>query len=150
MQGMAELLKHQAVIQLRQEEELDVSFLTETHAKSYYSFHSEGHMFVVNGNNKDKWSGVTAVLAPHILPYVKNVIQHSSRILQVTISARSGDVHFLGVYVPHDKSVVEIKKIPFWDKLLEVVGNTPGPEPLYVLGDFNVRLRVEERKSTAS
>ena len=141
VQGMAELLKHQAVLQLRAEHALDVLFLTETHAKSYYSFHSDGHLFVVNGNSTDKWSGVTAVLAPHIIPYVKNIIQHTSRILQVTISARSGDVHLIGVYVPHDKSEVENKKLPFWDRLTEVISIIPSPEPVYVIGDYNVRLQ---------
>ena len=141
VQGMAELLKHQAILQLRAEQSLDVLFLTETHAKSYYSFHSDGHLFVVNGNAKDKWSGVTAVLAPHILPYVKNIIQHSSRILQIIISARSGDVHLIGVYVPHDKSEVEVRKLPFWDRLTEVISVIPSPEPVYVLGDYNVRLQ---------
>ena len=148
VQGMAELLKHQAVLQLRQEYNLDVLFLTETHSKSYYSFHSEGHLFVVNGNHQDRWSGVTAVIAPHILPYVKNIVQHNSRILQVTISARSGDVHFVGVYIPHDKSEIEIKKTPFWDKLVEVLDNIPGPEPFYVIGDFNVRLKGRGKEET--
>ena len=106
MQGMSELLKHQAVVQLRVERALDVLFLTETHTKSYYSFHSEGHLFVVSGNSEDKWSGFTAVLALDILPYVKNIVQHSPRILQTTNSARSGDVHFIGVNIPHDKSKV--------------------------------------------
>ena len=148
VQGMAELLKHQAVLQLRQEYNLDVLFLTETHSKSYYSFHSEGHLFVVNGNHQDRWSGVTAVIAPHLVPYVKNIVQHSSRILQVTISARSGDVHSIGVYIPHDKSEVEVKKTPFWDQLVEVLDSIPGPEPFYVIGDFNVRLQGRGKEET--
>ena len=47
----------------------------------------------------------------------------------------------MGVYIPHDKSEVEVRKLPFWDKLLEVISRIPGPEPFYVLGDFNVRLQ---------
>ena len=148
VQGMAEILKHQAALQLCRDYFLEVLFLTETHSKSYYSFHSEGYMFVVNGNSRDRWSGVTAVIAPNILPYVKNIIQHTSRILEIVISARAGDVHLIGVYAPHDKSEVEIKKTPFWDRLLEVVSTIPGPEPYYVVGDFNVRLQGRKSDET--
>ena len=112
VRGMAELLKHQAVLSLRQEYDFDVLFLTETHAKSYYSFHSEGHLAVVSGNTKEKWAGVTAVIAPHIIPYVQNIIQHTARILQIALSARSGDIHFIGIYAPHHRTEVEQQKLP--------------------------------------
>ena len=113
MRGMSELLKHQAVLTLRQEYAIEVLLLTETHAKSYYSFHSEGHLVVVNGNTKDKWA-VTAVIAPHVIPYVKNLIPHTARILQITVAARSEDIHFIGVYAPHDGTEVEQQKLPYW------------------------------------
>ena len=57
VQGMAELLKHQAVLGLMKARALDVLILTETRAISYYSFQSEGYSFIVNGNNKDKFAG---------------------------------------------------------------------------------------------
>ena len=120
---------------------LDVLFLTETHAKSYSSFHSEGHFVVVNGNTKGKWAGVTAVIAPHITPYVKNIIHHTARILQITIAAMSGDIHFIGVYAPHDRTEVDQQKLPFWEKLSDIVNHIPCPEPYFILGDFNVRLQ---------
>ena len=144
-QGTTELLKHQAVLKLVQQQKLDVLFVTETHAKAYHSFHSESHLFVVNGNTKDKWSGVTAVIAPHIIPFVKNIIQHSSRVLQVTLSTKGGDTHLLGVYAPHDKSDDEIRKQPVWGRLEEIISATPLPEPIFILGDFNVRLQGRHR-----
>ena len=141
VQSSRELLKHQAVLDLRRESSVDVLMLSETHATSYYSFHSEGHLFIVNGNQKDKWGGVTAVLAPRIIPHLKTVIQHTSRIIQVVLASRSGDVHLIGIFAPHDKSDTENKKDPFWDKLTEVISGIPRPEPYYILGDYNVRLQ---------
>ena len=136
-----EILKHQSVLQLLKDTQLDLLFLTETHAKSYYAFHSQHNLFVVNGNSKDKWSGVSAVITRHLQPYIKQVIQHTSRILQITLSSSSGDIHLIGVYVPHDKSDVETRKDPFWQKLEGIVSSIPLPEPYYVIGDFNVRLQ---------
>ena len=98
-------------------------------------------MFIVNGNAKDKWSGVTAVLTPKIIPHLKTVIQHSSRILEIVLACRSGDVHLFGVYAPHDKSDDEVRKAPFWQKLEDAIAKIPQPEPYYVLDDFNVRLQ---------
>ena len=109
-----ELFKHQEVLSLIKEKQLHVLFLTETYAKSYYTFQSEAHLFIVNGNAKDKWSGVTAVLTPKIIPHLKTVIQHSSRILEIVLACRSGDVLLFGVYAPHDKSDDEVRKAPFW------------------------------------
>ena len=141
VQGMAELFKNQEVLSLIQEKQLHVLFLTETHAKSYYTFQSEAHLFIVNGNAKDKWSGVTAVLTPKIIPHLKTVIQHSPRILEIVLACRSGDVHLFGVYAPHDKSDDEVRKAPFWQKLEDAIAKIPQPEPYYVLDDFNVRLQ---------
>ena len=95
VRGMAELLQHQLVLSLRQDYDIDVLFLTETHAKSYYSFHSEGHLVVVlvvvNGNTRDKWAGVRAVIALHTISYVKTILQHTARILQHSRSQVRGN-----------------------------------------------------------
>ena len=80
---------------------------------------------VVNRNTKDKWAEVAAVIAPHIIPYVKTIIQHTARILQITVAARSGDFHFIGVYAPHDRTEVEQQKLPFWEKLSDIVNHIP-------------------------
>ena len=145
---MAELFKHQEVLALIKDKMLDVLFLTETHAKSYYSFNSESHLFIVNGNSKDKWSGVTAVLTPKITPHLKTVIQHSSRILELILRSRSGDIHLIGVYAPHDKSDEEVRKGPFWQKLEDIIAKIPQPEPYYVIGDLNVRLQGRYQSET--
>ena len=141
VQGMAELLKHQAVLGLMKARALDVLILTETRAISYYSFQSEGYTFIVNGNNKDKFAGVTAVVSPQARPFLHQVTQHTNRIIELEFSCKSGNIHIIGVYSPHDKSEDEIKKAPFWDRLQEVVEKIPLPEPVYIIGDFNVRLQ---------
>ena len=141
VQSMAEQLKHQAVLHIIKERALDVLFLTETHATQYHQYKSQHHLFIVNGNNKDKYGGVTAIIPPRTLPFLKEVVQHGSRILQVTLSSSSGDVHFLGVYAPHNKHDLEIVKTPFWEHLENIIARLPRPEPVFIIGDFNVRLQ---------
>ena len=144
VQGMMEILKHQSVLQLLKDTQLDLLFLTETHAKSYYAFHSQQNLFIVNGNNKDKWSGVTAVITPHLQPFIKQVIQHTSRILQITLSSSSGDIHLIGVYAPHDKSDVETRKDPFWQKLEHIVSGIP------LLRHRRLQRQTPEQKQTGT
>ena len=141
VQGMAEILKHQSVLTLLRSRKLDVLFLTETRNTTYHQFTSEGHRFISNGSNKDKFAGVTAIIPPQTLPHLKDVVQHSARILQITLAASAGDVHLIGVYSPHNKRDVETSKLPFWDKLDSVLHKIPQPEPVYIIGDFNVRLQ---------
>ena len=138
---MAELLKHQAVLGLMKARALDVLILTEKRTISYYSFQSEGYSFIVNGNNKDKFAGVTAVVSPQARPFLHQVTQHTNRLIELEFSCKSGNIHIIGVYSPHNKSEDEIKKAPFWDRLQEVVEKIPLPEPVYIIGDFNVRLQ---------
>ena len=66
-------------------------------------------------------------------------MQHTSRHIEVIIEQRVGKAHFHGIYAPHDK-IEEEKKSAFWSKLEEIYQATPLPEPVYILGDFNVRL----------
>ena len=141
VQSMTEVLKHQSVLDLIKVARLDILILTETHAGTYHSFNSEGYLFVVNGNNRDKWAGVTAVISPKIVPYIKTIIQHTSRIIELVVAARSGDMHIIGAYAPHDKLDFESKKQPFWHKLQDIVSIIPSPEPYYLIGDFNIRLQ---------
>ena len=141
VQSMAELLKHQSVLDMIQARAIDVLFLTETHATKYHQSRSQHHLFVVNGNSRDKYAGVTAVLHPRILPFLKGINQHSTRILQITLSVASGDIHLFGVYAPHNKHDLELVKHPFWNTLETIVARLPLPEPVYILGDLNVRLQ---------
>ena len=138
---MAEILKHQQVITMMRQQSLDVLVLTETRGKSYYTYNSEGFLFIVSGSAKDPYAGVTIVVAPSIRPYIQDVTQHSPRVSSVTIAAKSGSMHIFGVYVPHNKMDVDLFKIPFWDQLEDAFSKIPLPEPAYVIGDFNVRLQ---------
>ena len=96
---------------------------------------------MVNGNKRDKYAGVTAVIHPRIMPFLKEINQHSTRILQITLSVSSGDVHLFGVYAPHNKHELDAVKLPFWNTLETIIAKLPLPEPVYVLGDLNVRLQ---------
>ena len=138
---MAEILKHQQVITMMRQQNLDILVLTETRGKSYYTYNSEGYLFIVSGSVQDPYAGVTIVVAPRIRPHIQDVTQHSPRLSSVTIAARSGSMHILGVYAPHNKMDVDLLKIPFWDQLEDAFSKIPLPEPAYVLGDFNVRLQ---------
>ena len=141
VQGMAELLKHQQCLDMMSKQSLEVLFLTETKSTSYYTYNSQSHLFILNGSPHDKYGGVAAIIAPAFRPFVKDIYQHSSRILHLVIACKSGDCHLIGVYAPHDKLDFETVKEPFWLLLQEVLDQIPQPEPVYVLGDFNVRLQ---------
>ena len=141
VQGMAEILKHQQILDMMMEKSLHILILTETRNTSSYTYNSQGYLWVLNGNIKDKYGGVTAVVSPHIRPFVQDIIQHTPRILQITLSLRSGNVHIIGIYAPHDKHDYSSVKLPFWETLQDIVSSIPLPETVYVLGDFNVRLQ---------
>ena len=141
VQGMAELLKRQQCLDMMSKQSLEVLFLTETKSTSYYTYNSQSHLFIVNGSPHDKYGGVAAIIAPAFRPLVKDVFQHSSRILHLVIACKSGDCHLIGVYAPHDKLDFETVKEPFWLLLQEVLDHIPQPEPVYILGDLNVRLQ---------
>ena len=103
VQGKAEILKHQQTIALMTQYGLDILVLTETRSKSYYSYNSQGYQFIVNGSPKEAYAGVTIIIAPHIRPYVQDVIQHSPRLTQITIACQEGNTHVIGAYAPHNK-----------------------------------------------
>ena len=106
---------------------------------------SQGHLFIINGSPKDKYGGVSAIISPSTRPFVKDVFQHSSRILHIVTASQSGDTHFIGVYAPHDKLDFETVKDPFWLLLQSVLDKIAQPEPVYVLGDFYVRLQGRKK-----
>ena len=141
VQGMAELLKHQQCLDMMSKQSLEVLFLTETKSTTYYTYNSQSHLFIINGSPHDKYGGVAAIIAPAFRPFVKDVYQHSSRILHLVVACKSGDCHLIGVYAPHDKLDFETVKEPFWLLLQEVLDQIPQPEPVYILGDLNVRLQ---------
>ena len=141
VQGMAEILKHQQILDMMIDKSIHIMILTETRNHSYYTYNSQGYLWILNGNNQDKYAGVTAVVSPHIRPFVQDVIQHTPRILQLTLSLQSGKVPLPGIYAPHDKHDYSSVKLPFWQQLQEIVSCVPMPESVYIIGDFNVRLQ---------
>ena len=141
VQGIAELLKHQQCLDVMSSETLDIVFLTETKTTSYYTYNSQGHLFIINGSTSDKYGGISAIISPTLRPFIKDIFQHSTRILQVVISCHSGDSHYIGVYAPHDKLDYETVKLPFWQQLQSIVDSIPQPEPVFIIGDWNVRLQ---------
>ncbi|CAE7830803.1 rnhA [Symbiodinium sp. CCMP2592] len=147
VQGMAEILKHQQTISLMTKYGLDVLILTETRSKSYYSYNSQGYQFIVNGSTKDPYAGVTTIIAPHIRPYIHDVVQHSPRLNQITIACREGKTHVIGAYAPHNKMDTTLKHT-FWDALEDIFSATPLPEPTFIIGDMNVRLQGRSSQET--
>ena len=139
VQGIVELLKRQQCLDMMSSESLDILFLTETKTTSYYTYNSQGHLFIINGATSDKYGGVSAINSPTLRPFIKDLFQHSTRIL--VISCHSGDSHYIGVYAPHDKLDYETVKLPFWQHLQSIVDFIPQPEPIYIIGDWNVRLQ---------
>ena len=123
------------------QQKTDILFLTETRSKSYYTYNSQGYLFIVSGSLKDAFAGIPTIVAPRLRPYLCEVIQHNPRHATIFISSSSGTMHFHGVYAPHDKLDYESTKVPFSDTLENYFSATPLPEPSYIIGDLNVRLQ---------
>ena len=130
---------------MMQEHKLDVLMLSETKTTSYYSYQSEKYLVILSGNNKDKYAGVGAIIAPHMRPHLLDVLHVSTRLLHLTFRKQGGNIHILGAYAPHSGLDFEEVKVPFWDSLEEHIAKIPRPEPLYLVGDFNVRFQAQHR-----
>lgn len=120
---------------------LDILILTETRAKLYHSFSSQSYKFVVNGSPDDPYAGISAIISPLMLPFIKDIVQLTPRILQISLYSHSGTIHLIGIYAPHAGLSYDFVRAPFWDKLHDLIAAIPQPEPWYVIGDFNVRLQ---------
>ena len=124
---------------------LDILLLSETKTRQYYSYTSEGHLVILSGNNKDPHAGVGAIITPRLRPYLADVVQINPRILHLLFKKQGGNVHVVGVYGPHSGLDFEDVRQQFWDILDEHLSCIPHPEPVYVLGDFNVRFQAQHR-----
>ena len=101
VQNFAETLKLKAAICLMKEHHLGLLILTETKSTQYYSYNSEGYLIVFSGTSKDKHGGVGAIVAPWMRPALLDVLQVSSRIIQLSFKERGGNFHVIGTYAPH-------------------------------------------------
>ena len=145
VQGFADTLKLKNAIQIMQEHKLGILLLSETKSTSYYSYTSDNHLVILSGNNKDRYAGVGAIIAPQLRPFLMDVIQINTRMIHLTFKKRGGNIHIIGVYGPHSGLDLETERIPFWDKLEEHIAKIPQPEPVYVTGDCNVRFQASHR-----
>ena len=143
VQGFADTLKLKNAIQLMQESSLDVLMLSETRARSYYSYSSEGYLVILSGNNRDQYAGVGAIVSPKIRPHLADVLQLTNRILHLSFKKNGGNVHIIGVYAPHSGLDHDEIRYPFWDTLHDHIAQLPDPEPVYITGDFNVRFQAQ-------
>ena len=112
VQGFADTLKLKNSIQLMEEHKLDVLLLSESKSTSYYSYLSEQYLVILSGNNKDKHSGVGAIISPRIRPFLLDVIQVNARIIHLCFKKKGGNIHIIGVYGPHSGLQLEAERIP--------------------------------------
>jgi len=145
VQGFADTLKLKNALQIMEEHHLDVLMLSETRTTSYYSYQSEKHLVILSGSQKDKYAGVGAIIAPRVRPHLLDVIQDSTRLLHLVFKQRGGNMHIVGAYAPHSGLDYEEVRAPFWDSLEERIAKIPQPEPIYLVGDFNVRFQAQHK-----
>ena len=82
---------------------------------------------------------------PKLRPHRVDVIQVNSRIIHLIFNKHGGRIHIIGCYAPHSGHDLETVRQPFWDTLEEYTAKIPQPEPLYITGDFNVRLQAQHK-----
>ena len=145
VQNFAETLKLKAAICLMKEHHLGLHILTETKSTQYYSYNSEGYLIVPSGTSKDKHGGVGAIVAPWMRPALLDVLQVSSRIIQLSFKKRGGNFHVIGAYAPHSGLDFEEVRDPYWESLETQLEAIPQPEPVYITGDMNVRFQAKHR-----
>ena len=79
---------------------------------------SQQHLLIVNGNIRGiKYARVTAVMRPGLFPYIKEVSQHFTRILQLTLSMSWGDMDLIGERMPRRISKIGHCQAPVWEFL---------------------------------
>ena len=54
-------------------------------------------------------------------------------------------MHLLEVYAPHSGLDFEQVRQPFWEQLEDHIAAIPQPEPVYVVGDCNVRFQATHK-----
>ena len=145
VQGFTEALKLKSCILFMQEYKVDILLLSETKSRQYYSYQSEQHLVILSGNNRDPNAGVGAIIAPHLRPHLADVVQVNPRLIHLTFRKKGGNLHIIGVYGPHSGLSLEEFREPFWERLNEHVSKIPQPEPVYIMGDFNVRFQAQHR-----
>ena len=145
VQNFAETLKLKAARCLMKEHHLGLIILTETKSTQYYSYNSEGYLIVLSGTSKDKHAGVGATVAPWMRPALLDVLQVSSRIIQLSFKKRGGNFHVIGTYAPHSGLDFEEVRDPYWESLEAQLEVIPQPEPVYITGDMNVRFQAKHR-----
>ena len=144
VQGFADTLELNNSIQMMQEHKIDVLILSETKSSQYYSYTSEQYLVILSGNSRDKHAGVGAIVSPRLRPHLLDVIQYSTRLTHLSKN-KEGIFHVVGVYAPHSGLDLEEVREPFWDDLDAHLNTFPGPEPVYVTGDFNVRFQATRK-----
>ena len=145
VQGFADTLKLNNSIQMMQEHKVDVLILSETKSYQYYSYTSEQHLVILSGNSRDKYAGVGAIVSPRLRPRLLDVIQYSSRLIHLAFKKQGGNFHVVGMYARHSGLGLEEVREPFWEDLDAHLSSIPGPEPVYVTGDFNVRFQASHK-----
>ena len=145
VQGFADTLKLKNSIQMMREHKIDVLILSETKSSQYYSYTSEQYLVILSGNSRDKYAGVGAIVSPRLRPHLLDVLQYSTRLIHLAFKKQGGNFHVVGVYAPHSELDLEEEREPFWEDLDAHLNTIPGPEPIYVTGDFNVRFQASHR-----
>ena len=145
VQGFADTLKLKNALLIMQKHNLDVLMLSETRSTSYYSYQSEKHLVILSGNSRDKYAGVGSIIAPQVRRHLLDVMQDSTRLLHLVFKQRGGNIHIIGAYAPHSGLDYEDIRAPFWDNLEERIAKIPQPEPVYLVGDFNVRFQAQHK-----
>ena len=117
-----------------------------TKSTQYCSYNSEGYLIVVSGTRKDKRGGVGAIVAPWMRPALLDVLQVSSRIIQLSFKKRGGNFHVIGTYALHSGLDFEEVRDHYWESLEAQLEVIPQPQPVYITGDMNVRFQAKHRR----
>lgn len=142
---------HRAVVNLLNDEQIDVLFLTEIKCKSETIKEIDGYSLIVNSNIPANYHGVAMFINNKIkYEQISNILniyaRHDTKARDASvgrvISIKINDLYIVGVYSPNSgvNGLKNIKyRIEIWDKGLADYLNSLGDNVL-LIGDLNIAL----------
>ena len=124
---------------------IDIVALQETRLDSTGSLRERDYTFFWHGKDPEnrREYGVGFAVKNTLLDKIEPPASGSKRIITLRLSTCAGPVNFINAYAPTLYSTSEIKD-RFYEELSNKFAAIPSTEHLYILGDFNARVEVDQ------
>ncbi len=96
-----------------------------------------------SGVNEELWAkhGVGFILHPDKAKNLMSIEYISERLIKISIREGNKIINYIQIYSPCNDKLTEEEADTFYGKLSDTIDSIPDYEDLYVMGDFNGRVR---------